>query len=175
MQGRAAEQALLQGGGAIAMWGFVVQVQAGWEALGEVCGIGRFAPRAACRSKLQPDSPHPTTRPAGADMEFLRAAFRLSRRSIYSLHKSSTRDYIQRLALKELGAAEVGGGWGGGGWGYRQAGWGSRGGEVGGQPKAGGRLVALGERRLHGWALVPLSLAARQAACPCTYTSRYVT
>lgn len=40
-------------------------------------------------------------------MEFLRAAFRLSRRSIYSLHKSSTRDHIKRVALKELGAAEA--------------------------------------------------------------------
>ena len=40
-------------------------------------------------------------------MEFLRAAFRLSRRSIYSLHKSSTRDHIRRVALRELGAAEA--------------------------------------------------------------------
>jgi predicted RNA methylase len=37
-------------------------------------------------------------------MDFLRAAFCLSRRSIYSLHKSSTRDYIQRLAERELRA-----------------------------------------------------------------------
>ncbi len=40
-------------------------------------------------------------------MEFLRAAFALSRRSIYSLHKSSTRDHIQRVALRELGAVQA--------------------------------------------------------------------
>lgn len=41
----------------------------------------------------------------GADVEFLRAAFQLSRNSIYSLHKSSTRDFIQRLAERELRAS----------------------------------------------------------------------
>ncbi|GAQ78220.1 hypothetical protein KFL_000090660 [Klebsormidium nitens] len=49
------------------------------------------------------------TRRKGADMEFLRTAFRIASGSIYSLHKSSTREHIQRVALKELGAksAEV--------------------------------------------------------------------
>lgn len=37
-------------------------------------------------------------------MEFLRAAFAVSRHSVYSLHKTSTRDYIQKLALRELRA-----------------------------------------------------------------------
>ena len=46
--------------------------------------------------------PQPST---GADIEFLRAAFQLSQHSVYSLHKSSTRDFIQRLADKELRAA----------------------------------------------------------------------
>lgn len=50
-------------------------------------------------------SPCPPPRPRpGADAEFLRAAFRLSRNSVYSLHKSSTRDFIQRLAERELRA-----------------------------------------------------------------------
>ena len=49
------------------------------------------------------------TRQKGADMEFLRVAFRISRHSIYSLHKSSTREHIAKIAKKELGAksAEV--------------------------------------------------------------------
>lgn len=41
---------------------------------------------------------------AGADMEFLRAAFAISQHSIYSLHKSSTRDHIMRVASRELGS-----------------------------------------------------------------------
>jgi len=49
------------------------------------------------------------TRIKGADMEFLRAAFKISRHSIYSLHKSSTRDYIGKIASRDLKAktAEV--------------------------------------------------------------------
>lgn len=44
------------------------------------------------------------TRQKGADMDFLRVAFRVSRHSIYSLHKSSTREHIKKVATKELGA-----------------------------------------------------------------------
>ncbi|EIE18452.1 S-adenosyl-L-methionine-dependent methyltransferase [Coccomyxa subellipsoidea C-169] len=49
------------------------------------------------------------TRRKGADLDFLRAAFRVSRGSVYSLHKTSTRAHIQRVAQKELSAhsAEV--------------------------------------------------------------------
>lgn len=47
------------------------------------------------------------TRQKGADMEFLRAAFRISRHSIYSLHKSSTREHISKVAKKELGATSA--------------------------------------------------------------------
>lgn len=49
------------------------------------------------------------TRAKGADSDFVRAAFRISRGTVYSLHKSSTRAHIQRLAVQELGApaAEV--------------------------------------------------------------------
>jgi rRNA N6-adenosine-methyltransferase METTL5 len=38
------------------------------------------------------------TRRKGADMEFLAAALKLSRGSVYSLHKSSTRSHIQRVS-----------------------------------------------------------------------------
>jgi predicted RNA methylase len=40
------------------------------------------------------------TRRKGADMDFLRAACSIARHSIYSLHKSSTRAHIQKVALK---------------------------------------------------------------------------
>ncbi|PNH10838.1 Methyltransferase-like protein 5, partial [Tetrabaena socialis] len=45
----------------------------------------------------------------GVDMAFLRAAFTVSAHSVYSLHKSSTRDFIAKTATRELGAkrAEV--------------------------------------------------------------------
>lgn len=47
------------------------------------------------------------TRQKGADMAFLRAAFRLSRHSVYSLHKSSTREFVGKAARRELGAASA--------------------------------------------------------------------
>ncbi|KAK9807715.1 hypothetical protein WJX72_007040 [[Myrmecia] bisecta] len=47
------------------------------------------------------------TRRKGADMDFLRAAFQVSTGTIYSLHKASTRQHIQRVAKKELGAASA--------------------------------------------------------------------
>eukprot|EP00878_Enallax_costatus_P028101 GHUV01030311.1.p1 GENE.GHUV01030311.1~~GHUV01030311.1.p1 ORF type:complete len:108 (+),score=11.94 GHUV01030311.1:77-400(+) len=40
------------------------------------------------------------TKLKGADMQFLRAACSLRPKQIYSLNKSSTRRYIQKLALK---------------------------------------------------------------------------
>lgn len=47
------------------------------------------------------------TRKKGADIEFLRAAFAISQHSIYSLHKTSTRDYIRKFALKQMHAASA--------------------------------------------------------------------
>ncbi|KAL4517990.1 hypothetical protein Ndes2526A_g02356 [Nannochloris sp. 'desiccata'] len=49
------------------------------------------------------------TRIKGADMEFLRVAFKISRHSVYSLHKSSTREHIGKIAIRDLKAksAEV--------------------------------------------------------------------
>ncbi|CAK0738221.1 hypothetical protein CVIRNUC_001011 [Coccomyxa viridis] len=45
------------------------------------------------------------TRRKGADLDFLRAAFQVSCGAVYSLHKSSTRAHIKRIADKELHAA----------------------------------------------------------------------
>lgn len=51
--------------------------------------------------------PFGTKKNAGMDMKFLQSAFNLARTAVYSLHKTSTRDFIQRKAT-ELGAkAEV--------------------------------------------------------------------
>eukprot|EP00271_Cylindrocystis_brebissonii_P016582 TRINITY_DN4044_c0_g1_i2.p1 TRINITY_DN4044_c0_g1~~TRINITY_DN4044_c0_g1_i2.p1 ORF type:complete len:222 (-),score=47.94 TRINITY_DN4044_c0_g1_i2:1477-2142(-) len=49
------------------------------------------------------------TRRKGADMEFLETALRLATGAVYSLHKTSTREHIQREAVKSFHAqsAEV--------------------------------------------------------------------
>jgi hypothetical protein len=50
------------------------------------------------------------TRRKGADVDFLRAAARLLRSAggaVYSLHKSSTRAHLQKVALRELGCSEA--------------------------------------------------------------------
>jgi len=47
--------------------------------------------------------PFGTKKNAGIDMKFLEIAIKLSSNTVYSLHKSSTRDYILSKAL-ELGA-----------------------------------------------------------------------
>lgn len=47
------------------------------------------------------------TRRAGADVAFLRAAFRIATGAIYSFHKSSTREHIKRVALTRFGASEA--------------------------------------------------------------------
>eukprot|EP00775_Hariotina_reticulata_P004995 gene4993-5237_t len=62
---------------------------------------------------LRPDTvimnPPFGTKIKGADMQFLRAAVSLGPGQIYSLHKSSTRSHIHKVALRELGcvSAEV--------------------------------------------------------------------
>lgn len=51
--------------------------------------------------------PFGTKHNAGMDVKFLMSAFNVAKTAIYSLHKTSTRDFIQRKA-NELGAkAEV--------------------------------------------------------------------
>ncbi|KAG2489136.1 hypothetical protein HYH03_012362 [Edaphochlamys debaryana] len=47
------------------------------------------------------------TKQKGVDMAFLRAAFSVSRGSVYSLHKSSTREFIAKTAKRELGASSA--------------------------------------------------------------------
>eukprot|EP00798_Chlamydomonas_sp_ICE-L_P020578 gene20578-27374_t len=69
--------------------------------------------RSKCSQKfLQADTvimnpPFGTKRIKGADMEFLKAGFALSRGSVYSLHKTLTRAHIQKVAERDLGAASA--------------------------------------------------------------------
>lgn len=71
------------------------------------CDVRQVAAQARLRADTVLMNPPFGTRRKGADMEFLRAAFALSRNSVYSLHKSSTRDYIQRFAERELRASSA--------------------------------------------------------------------
>ena len=45
------------------------------------------------------------TRRKGADLAFLRAALRLARGSVYSLHKSSTRAHVQKASCRAASKA----------------------------------------------------------------------
>ncbi len=47
------------------------------------------------------------TRRAGADVAFLRAAFRIAAGAIYSLHKTSTRAHIEKVAMTKFHAREA--------------------------------------------------------------------
>ncbi|GAB2219739.1 hypothetical protein Droror1_Dr00007376 [Drosera rotundifolia] len=49
------------------------------------------------------------TRRKGADMEFLSVALKVASGAVYSLHKTSTRDHVKKMALREFGdiSAEV--------------------------------------------------------------------
>jgi len=47
------------------------------------------------------------TRRAGADVAFLRAAFRIATGAIYSLHKTSTRAHIEKVAMTKFHAREA--------------------------------------------------------------------
>lgn len=47
------------------------------------------------------------TRRKGADMEFLKTAFSISTHTIYSLHKTSTRAYIEKFAMQTMGAVSA--------------------------------------------------------------------
>ncbi|KAL4420403.1 hypothetical protein ABPG75_010059 [Micractinium tetrahymenae] len=71
------------------------------------CDVRQVAAQARLQADTVVMNPPFGTRRKGADMEFLRAAFALSRNSIYSLHKSSTRDYIQRFVERELRASSA--------------------------------------------------------------------
>ncbi|PSC71671.1 methyltransferase 5 [Micractinium conductrix] len=71
------------------------------------CDVRQVGLQARLKADTVVTNPPFGTRRKGADMEFLRAAFALSRNSIYSLHKSSTRDYIQKFAQRELHASSA--------------------------------------------------------------------
>ncbi|GIL55814.1 hypothetical protein Vafri_11173 [Volvox africanus] len=47
------------------------------------------------------------TKQKGADLAFLRAAFSVATTSVYSLHKSSTREFIAKTAKRDLGASSA--------------------------------------------------------------------
>jgi len=72
-----------------------------------LCSIQALSDQPRIRADTVIMNPPFGTRSRGADVEFLRAAFRISRCSVYSLHKSSTREYISKLAKKELGAVSA--------------------------------------------------------------------
>lgn len=42
------------------------------------------------------------TRKKGADLDFLRTGLKIARKAVYSLHKTSTRNHIQRLVAKDF-------------------------------------------------------------------------
>ncbi|KAI3430752.1 hypothetical protein D9Q98_009164 [Chlorella vulgaris] len=71
------------------------------------CDVRQVALQGRLKADTVVMNPPFGTRRKGADMEFLRAAFQLSRNSVYSLHKSSTREFIQRLAERELRATSA--------------------------------------------------------------------
>lgn len=71
------------------------------------CDVRQVALQGRLKADTVVMNPPFGTRRQGADMEFLRAAFQLSRNSVYSLHKSSTREFIQRLAERELRATSA--------------------------------------------------------------------
>lgn len=51
--------------------------------------------------------PFGTKQNAGMDIKFLMTAFNLAKNVVYSLHKSSTRDFIKRKAIEVGAKAEV--------------------------------------------------------------------
>ena len=71
------------------------------------CSVQQLAAQQRLRADTVVMNPPFGTRRKGADIDFLRAAFKLSTHSVYSLHKSSTREYVGKLARRELGAASA--------------------------------------------------------------------
>jgi predicted RNA methylase len=65
-----------------------------------LCSCAEAAQQLRLRADTVIMNPPFGTKRKGADMEFLRAAFSLASRSVYSLHKSSTRDHILKVAQR---------------------------------------------------------------------------
>jgi predicted RNA methylase len=53
--------------------------------------------RSRCVDTVLTNPPFGTKNNAGMDLRFLRAATRLARTSVYSFHKTSTRDFVSRV------------------------------------------------------------------------------
>ncbi|KAK9839252.1 hypothetical protein WJX81_004343 [Elliptochloris bilobata] len=71
------------------------------------CDVAALGAQARLRADTVVMNPPFGTRQRGADLEFLRAAFRVSAGAVYSLHKSSTRAHVARVAAGELHAASA--------------------------------------------------------------------
>jgi predicted RNA methylase len=57
--------------------------------------------RSKCVDCVITNPPFGTKNNAGMDVRFLQTAVRLARRAVYSFHKTSTRDYLQKLVTRE--------------------------------------------------------------------------
>lgn len=66
-------------------------------ALGEETGGGGFE---GMFDTVLMNPPFGTKKNAGLDVQFLASGVRLARSAVYSLHKSSTRDYIRKKGLE---------------------------------------------------------------------------
>eukprot|EP00891_Asterochloris_glomerata_P008394 jgi/Astpho2/8394/fgenesh1_pm.00122_%23_28_t len=75
------------------------------------CSVTQLLQAEACSPHLSASvvimNPPFGTRTKGADIQFLRAAFKVSTHAIYSMHKSSTRPHIHQVATQQLGAASA--------------------------------------------------------------------
>ncbi|KAJ8613666.1 hypothetical protein CTAYLR_003156 [Chrysophaeum taylorii] len=69
--------------------------------LGDVRSLG-FRPKSFDACVMNPPF---GTRTRGIDVVFLRTAVTLARRAVYSLHKTSTRDYLVGTAARDLGVS----------------------------------------------------------------------
>ncbi|KAI9128989.1 hypothetical protein K1719_000472 [Acacia pycnantha] len=47
------------------------------------------------------------TRKKGVDMDFLHVALKVASQAVYSLHKTSTRDHVKRVAMRDFNAASA--------------------------------------------------------------------
>ncbi|KAK8597695.1 hypothetical protein V6N13_095095 [Hibiscus sabdariffa] len=70
------------------------------------CDIGNLGWRGQIVDTVVMNPPF-GTRKKGIDMDFLFVALKVASRAVYSLHKTSTRDYIRRAALRDLNASSA--------------------------------------------------------------------
>ncbi|KAK8682845.1 hypothetical protein V6N13_038927 [Hibiscus sabdariffa] len=70
------------------------------------CDIGNLGWRGQIVDTVVMNPPF-GTRKKGVDMDFLFVALKVASRAVYSLHKTSTRDYVKRAALRDLNASSA--------------------------------------------------------------------